>query len=108
VSKAWAKGSTRQWRKIRAAVLEHNRIHYGGQCRARVRGVCTKVAEHAHHTRGREITGDDLRHIEGVCAPCNLHIGNPVTHPYNCPQCADVQWVRVGPLDPKPTPFTDW
>lgn len=108
MSKAWAAGSSRAWRRVRDLVMEHNRLHYGGKCRARVRGICLGIAQHAHHTRGREVTGDDPRFIEGVCAPCNLHIGNPITHPYNCPQCVDVQWARVGPIDPKPKPMTDW
>jgi hypothetical protein len=107
MSKAWSGGSTREWRRIRAIVMEHNRVHYGGQCRARVRGLCTGVAAEAHHTLGREVTGDDPRFIEGVCQPCNVHIGNPVTHPKSCALCADAAWADHE-QDLKPRVMTDW
>lgn len=106
MSVAWAGGSTRQWRRVRAAVLEHNRVHYGGRCRAHCVGVCTGLAQHAHHTKGRAITGDDPAHIEGVCAACNLHIGDPTTHPRTCPQCVNVEWARS--TNPRPVPRTSW
>lgn len=32
---------------------------------------------HAHHTRGRGVTGDDPRFIVGACETCNLWIGDP-------------------------------
>lgn len=89
-------------------MLEYNRQNYGGRCRARVVGVCRGIATVAHHIRGRQVTGDDPRFIEGVCDPCNLHIGDPVTHPFDCTRCVNVQWARLGPVDPKPEPFTDW
>ncbi len=106
MSKAWEGGSTRQWRLIRAEVMEHNRQAYGGQCRARCLRVCTGLATQAHHTRGRGVTGDDPRFIEGVCMACNLHIGDPTTHDPRCPQCVNVAW-HV-PHNPPVVPVTSW
>ena len=105
MSEAWRGGSTRQWRRIRAEVMEHNRIHYGGKCRAQVIGVCIQVAEHAHHTLGRNVTGDDPRFIEGVCGPCNIHIGDPQVHPRDCRKCVNNAWVLK---DPVPIQRTKW
>jgi hypothetical protein len=48
--------------------------------------------EHAHHTLGRERTGDDPRFIVGACSTCNLKIGDP----------GDV------PGDPACVPVTKW
>jgi hypothetical protein len=48
--------------------------------------------EHAHHTRGRAVTGDDPRHIVGACEACNLKIGEP----------------DVGATDPVCVPITNW
>lgn len=86
MSESWAKGSTRAWRALRAAVLARD----NGRCRAHPEGwcarsgrpgthTCTGTATHAHHTRGRRITGDDPRYIIAACAPCNLFIGDPAT-----------------------------
>lgn len=107
MSKAWSKGSTRQWRAVRAMVLETNRVQNGGRCRARVVGVCSRYASHAHHTLGRNITGDDPRYIVAVCGPCNQHIGDPQTHPRECKACVNVNF---GPKMErlKPTILTKW
>lgn len=91
MSTSWARGSSRQWRKVRAFVLERD----GHVCRNRVPTICTRRATHAHHTRGRKVTGDDPRYIVASCQPCNLHIGEPATHT-DCPLCA------------QPTPRTKW
>lgn len=72
MSKNWASGSTTAWRKVRAAVLARDRH----QCRLRLPG-CTTHATHAHHTRGRHITGDDPRWIVAACRNCNLKVGDP-------------------------------
>lgn len=77
MSKAWAKGSTSRWRRIRAAVLAANQADAGGKCQAAVQGVCTGQADTVHHTLGRAITGDDPRYLQAVCRACNLHIGEP-------------------------------
>ena len=76
MSRAWAGGSTRRWRKIRAAVLARD----GYRCRLRIEDVCTSVATEAHHTRGRSVTGDDPRYLVAACGPCNRHIGDPQQH----------------------------
>jgi hypothetical protein len=82
---SWAGGSTRAWRILRAAVLQRDaragcRAHRDGWCARAGHGTqhtCTDIGEHAHHTLGRSISGDDPRHIVAACAPCNLHIGDP-------------------------------
>lgn len=102
MSREWSKGSTRRWRGIRAFVLGRD----GYRCRAHADGWCARVprehtctvraelsgphAGHAHHTRGRAVTGDDPRHIVAACAACNVHIGDPAAH------------------DPQPAPRTRW
>lgn len=104
MSKAWERGSTRQWRVLRAQVLTRDgyrcRAHEDGWCdRACARDhVCTGMAHlggvhagHAHHTIGREVTGDDPAHIVAACRACNLAIGNPGASP-----------------DPEPRPVTRW
>jgi hypothetical protein len=94
----WAKGSTRAWRTLRAAVLARDH----GRCRAHLEGWCARAARttqhtcigtatHAHHTRGRSITGDDPAHIVAACAPCNLYIGDPSST-----------------ADPPAVPITQW
>lgn len=93
MSEAWAKGSTREWRRTRAYVLARDLY----RCRAHTDGWCDHVpgqhhctglapltgpeAGHAHHTLGRAVTGDDPDHIVAACAPCNLHIGDPTKAP---------------------------
>lgn len=73
MSKAWKGGSTRTWRRVRAAVLERD----GRRCRLRVPEVCTTVADCVHHTIGRAVTGDDPAHLVASCKPCNLAVGDP-------------------------------
>lgn len=76
MSRAWAKGSTRAWRTVRAAVLEANQVANHGRCTLRLKG-CTGRATEAHHTRDRAIYGDDPRYIVASCKPCNLKAGRP-------------------------------
>lgn len=82
----WAAGSTRTWRRVRAAVLARDgrcRAHADGWCaRAGRTGVhtCTGRAEHAHHVLGRGRTGDDPAYLVAACAACNLFIGDPTAH----------------------------
>ena len=71
-SKQWAKGSTRQWRKVRALVLERD----GHRCQLKLPG-CTTIANTAHHTLGRGVSGDDPAHIVAACAWCNGSTGDP-------------------------------
>lgn len=72
MSKNWAAGSTRAWRRTRALVLQRDR----NLCRLQLDG-CTGVATHVHHTRGRSVTGDDRRYLVAACEACNLKIGDP-------------------------------
>jgi 5-methylcytosine-specific restriction endonuclease McrA len=76
VSKGWGKGSTRRWRKTRAAVL----LRDGYLCQLRIPGICTVGAPlrggHVHHTQGKQL-GDDMRFLVASCRACNLHIGDP-------------------------------
>ena len=74
---AWDKGSTRRWRRIRAAVLEQNERDHDGVCQVAIAGVCTGVADTVHHTMGRAVTGDDPKYLAAACTACNLHIGEP-------------------------------
>lgn len=104
---AWQGGSTRAWRRLRAAVLERARYRcqaHPHHCRAAGAPphVCTinaplqggpGVAGHAHHTRGKKITGDDPRFIVAACPACNLAIGEPG---------------RRDVADPQPRPVTRW
>lgn len=73
MSRAWAKGSSRAWRRVRAAVLARD----GQVCRVQIPGVCTGHATHVHHTLGRRVTGDDPAYLVASCKACNLHLGEP-------------------------------
>lgn len=93
MSKTWAGGSTRAWRKLRMSVLARDhatndpRTGQRWRCRAHDEGWCERkrpgphscegIMEHAHHTLGRARTGDDPRYIVGACSTCNLWIGDP-------------------------------
>lgn len=107
MSTAWAGGSTRAWRVLREMILEENRIKNGGRCRAGCKGICTSIANSAHHTLGRNVTGDDPRHIVAICSDCNLHIGDPQKHPKNCAACSHISWMPSRVV-PTPTPRTKW
>ena len=86
MSEGWAGGSTRAWRRTRAAVLARD----GYRCRLKL-DVCVGVATHAHHTRGKAY-GDDPRFLVAACAPCNLKTGDP-TRAKGDPPCSPVtQW----------------
>jgi len=88
-------------------VLEENRVKNGGRCRAQCKGICTAIANTAHHTKGRNVTGDDPRHIVAICVECNLHIGDPMQHPADCAACAHIEWAPRR-IDPAPRPLTKW
>lgn len=76
MSKAWAQGSTRTWRRLRAAVLARD----GGRCRLGLPG-CTVIADCVHHTIGRKVSGDDPAHLVSACTSCNLAVGEPKGDP---------------------------
>ena len=104
MSNAWAGGSTRAWRKTRAAVLQRDGYrclaHTDGWCAKANRSTdhtCTELAEEsgpnsgtAHHIRGKR-HGDDPAWLVAACRACNLYIGDP-------DQVAD----------PQPQPVTRW
>jgi hypothetical protein len=89
VSKAWEKGSTREWRRVRARVLANNQAMNGGTCTLLIAGVCTGRATQVHHVLGKE-AGDDERYLRATCAACNLHVGEPAKY------------------DPQPRRMTRW
>lgn len=72
MSKQWAQGSTRAWRKLRAAVLERD----GHRCKLKLDG-CKVIADCVHHTIGRKVSGDDPAYLVSACTPCNLLVGEP-------------------------------
>lgn len=96
VSRAWAKGSTTAWRRLRAQVLQRDEY----QCQLRLDecvglerwSLTGKGQAHAHHIKGRAITGDDPRWIVCACGPCNLAVGDPKAQRH----------------DPAPTPHSSW
>lgn len=75
MSRAWAGGSTRAWRRVRGRVLDRD----GHRCRLRL-GSCTTIATCVHHVHGRAVTGDDERYLVAACAPCNAEVGDPAAH----------------------------
>jgi len=81
MSHGWAGGSTRAWRKLRAALLAQNVQTNRGRCTLAIPGVCTTLATQLHHIHGKAVTGDDPRYLAAVCQACNLHIGDPSTAP---------------------------
>ena len=98
MSRSWAKGSTRAWRRRRAAVLLANANTNKGRCALDVgrhcprhgrpcAGVCAGVATQVHHGRGKAAGDVDL---VACCAPCNGHVGQP------------------GAVSPDPAPYSRW
>lgn len=85
MSQRWAGGSTRAWRRVRGQVLVRDRH----RCRLKLDG-CTTRATHVHHTRGRELVGDDPQYLVAACASCNYQVGDPTRH------------------DPEPEPVAWW
>lgn len=77
MSKAWAKGSTTRWRRVRALVLEENRRTNQGRCVLAIPRVCQGQADQVHHTRSRAEVGDDPKYLMAVCRACNLKVGAP-------------------------------
>lgn len=102
--KNWSKGSSRQWRKLRARILLRDKF----RCQLQIPGVCTGHAPesggtgpfksargwscsssaqtcgqcpsgHVHHKDGKE-HGDDPATLEASCRACNLHVGNPAEY----------------------------
>lgn len=88
MSQAWAGGSTRRWRRIRAQVLTRDHC----TCQLKLTGICTGAAEHVHHVLGRAVTGDDPAYLVAACEACNLALGQPGTRT----------------PDPQPRKMTQW
>jgi 5-methylcytosine-specific restriction endonuclease McrA len=88
VSKGWSGGSTRAWRTLRAAVLARDK----GLCQLKIEGVCVHRSDpmHVHHRLGKA-RGDDPRYLVSACAPCNLHVGDPMRAP-DPPAVAVTKW----------------
>jgi len=84
MSRAWAAGSTRQWRALRRVVLARDNY----RCRLQLPG-CTTVADTVHHTIGKA-HGDDPSLLIASCRSCNAAVGDPRAH------------------DPAPRPRTTW
>lgn len=82
MSTGWAGGSTRVWRETRARVLFRDRY----ACKLKIDRTCIGTATHVHHIHGKRsdcpgCRADDETHLVAACAPCNLHIGDPMTTP---------------------------
>lgn len=86
MSRAWRGGSTRAWRRTRAAVL----LRDGYQCKLALPGTwttrdgrtrhCLGRADCVHHRDGKAY-GDDLDQLVAACTPCNLKVGDPSDQP---------------------------
>lgn len=78
MSSAWARGSTRAWRRTRVLVLARDNY----RCTLKIEGVCVGAASQAHHLHGRGSAclgcrADLPSHLSAACAPCNLRVGEP-------------------------------
>lgn len=71
MSEGWANGSTRRWRKTRAAILKRD----ANRCQLHLDG-CTTIADCVHHLRGKR-HGDDPQWLVAACTHCNLKVGDP-------------------------------
>jgi hypothetical protein len=85
MSKAWEKGSTRAWRRLRAQVLAHNRLPVrlggnDGRCTLALPDICEGEAVQVHHTVGRAVSGDDPRYLQATCRACNYRVGEPAKY----------------------------
>lgn len=98
MSRGWAGGSTRRWRRDRALCLAENQATNRGRCRAGLDGTrpcprhpqggpggapcspCTGVATQAHHPHGQPTHHVPWWDLEALCGPCNGHLGDPLAH----------------------------
>lgn len=74
MSKGWAGGSTRAYRKLRAFVLLRDNY----QCQLNIDGVCLSVGDQLHHLDGvnaGKVCPPDR--AVAACGPCNTHVGDP-------------------------------
>lgn len=84
MSRSWAGGSTRQWRRVRSLTYANQ----GRTCALGLEG-CTSWADQVHHVEGKR-RGDHGRTVP-ACGPCNRKVGDPTV--------VD---------DPRPRPVTQW
>jgi hypothetical protein len=97
MSQAYRKGYTRYSAQVARAVQERDghrcMLALPGEWTTRTGQVrrCLGRSDCAHHTRGRQVTGDDPLYMVAACTPCNLRVGQPSTLP-----------------DPAPMPRTQW
>lgn len=74
MSRSWAGGSTRRWRRVRELVLARD----GHRCQVpKGAGICGERATHVDHIRPLADGGDkwDMSNMRAACAPCNLSRG---------------------------------
>lgn len=74
MSRAWGGGSTRRWRKLRAAVLARD----GHRCQIPTAAgrPCLAPASHVDHIVPKSAGGgDEPSNLRAACAPCNLSRG---------------------------------
>ena len=82
MSRAWGKGSTTRWRRIRAAVLRRDKH----RCTINAPG-CTGRATHADHIVLRSMGGDDsLDNLRAACESCNLGRARATPQPEPAPR----------------------
>lgn len=84
MSKAWEKGSSAAWRRVRKLCLERD----GFRCQ--IKGPnCTTVATTADHIVPRSVSDDDsLGNLRAACATCNTERGDRPDDPPHAP----VRW----------------
>ena len=76
MSKGWAGGSTRAWRKYRARILDRDHQI----CQLKLDG-CKTWANEVHHLDGRNagLMPADTTRCVAACQPCNGRAGDPTT-----------------------------
>jgi hypothetical protein len=80
VSKAWAGGSTRAWRRVRLLVLDRDKWTCqlcGGAINRRLRNPHPQSAQ-VHHPLGKAY-GDDPAHLQAAHRLCNQRAGDPTS-----------------------------
>ncbi|PSL02876.1 hypothetical protein CLV30_109184 [Haloactinopolyspora alba] len=79
MSKAWAKGSTPAWRRLRQYVLTRD-AWVCQLCELSIDPMLRHpdpMSAQVHHTLEREVAGDDPRYLQAAHRECNLKAGQP-------------------------------
>lgn len=88
MSRGWATGSTRAWRKFRSEILFRD----GGLCQLKLEG-CAVYANQVHHKRGVKAglipNPDDAC---AACASCNTKVGDPTANTDPAPNPPRTNW----------------